>query len=38
MDASGEDIYSLEYYSIGGGFIEWKGYTPPNKTAPKYPF
>lgn len=38
MDASGEDIYSLEYYSIGGGFIEWKGYTPPNKKAPKYPF
>src|SRR5436190_4567619 len=38
LDASGEDIYSLEYYSIGGGFIEWKGYTPPNKTAPKYPY
>lgn len=38
MDASGKDIYSLEYYSIGGGFIEWKGYTPPNKKAPKYPF
>ena len=38
MDASGEDIYSLEYYSVGGGFIEWKGYTPPNKKAPKYPF
>ena len=37
-DASGEDIYSLEYYSIGGGFIEWKGYTPPDKKAPKYPF
>lgn len=38
QDAAGEDIYSLEYYSIGGGFIEWKGYTPPKKTAPKYPF
>ena len=27
-----------EYYSVGGGFIEWKGYTPPKKNAPKYPF
>ncbi|HKP69892.1 MAG TPA: L-serine ammonia-lyase [Pyrinomonadaceae bacterium] len=36
--AGTEDIYSLEYYSVGGGFIEWKGYTPPKKNAPKYPF
>jgi L-serine dehydratase len=21
-------IYELEYYSVGGGFIEWKGYRP----------
>src|SRR5262245_17533350 len=27
-----------EYYSVGGGFIEWKGYTPPKKGAPKYPY
>ena len=33
-----EDLFSLEYYSVGGGFIEWKGYTPPKKNAPKYPF
>ncbi|WP_410964436.1 hypothetical protein, partial [Salmonella sp. SAL4447] len=26
------------YYSVGGGFIEWKGYTPPKKNPPKYPF
>ncbi len=31
-------IYELEYYSVGGGFIEWKGYTPPKKNPPKYPF
>jgi L-serine dehydratase len=31
-------LYELEYYSVGGGFIEWKGYTPPKKNAPKYPF
>jgi L-serine dehydratase len=31
-------IFELEYYSVGGGFIEWKGYTPPKKGAPKYPY
>jgi L-serine dehydratase len=36
---SGADvIYELEYYSVGGGFIEWKGYTPPKKGQPKYPY
>ena len=28
----------MEYYSVGGGFIEWKGYKPPDKGQPKYPF
>ena len=23
---------------VGGGFIEWIGYTPPKKTPPKYPY
>jgi L-serine dehydratase len=31
-------IYELEYYSVGGGFIEWKGYQPPKKGQPKYPY
>jgi L-serine dehydratase len=31
-------LLEQEYYSVGGGFIEWKGYTPPKKGAPKYPF
>ena len=31
-------IYELEYYSVGGGFIEWKGYQPPQKGQPKYPY
>ena len=31
-------VYELEYYSVGGGFIEWKGYQPPKKGAPKYPY
>jgi L-serine dehydratase len=33
-----ETLYELEYYSVGGGFIEWKGYTAPDKGQPKYPF
>jgi len=31
-------VYQLEYYSPGGGFYEWKGYTPPKKGQPKYPY
>jgi L-serine dehydratase len=31
-------LLEQEYYSVGGGFIEWKGYTPPRKNPPKYPF
>ena len=31
-------IHELEYYSVGGGFIEWKGYQPPKKGQPKYPY
>ncbi len=31
-------LLEQEYYSVGGGFIEWKGYTPPKKSAPKYPY
>jgi L-serine dehydratase len=29
-------IYVQEYYSVGGGFIEWKDYQPPKKGQPKY--
>jgi L-serine dehydratase len=31
-------ILEQEYYSVGGGFIEWEGYTPPQKNPPKYPY
>src|SRR5688572_28808443 len=31
-------LLEQEYYSVGGGFIEWKGYVPPKKNAPKYPY
>jgi len=36
--AGDKKLLEQEYYSVGGGFIEWKGYTPPKKNAPKYPF
>ncbi len=36
--AGDEVLLEQEYYSVGGGFIEWKGYAPPKKNAPKYPF
>src|SRR5688572_5406313 len=36
--AGDKAIYELEYYSPGGGFYEWKGYTPPKKGKPKYPY
>ena len=34
--AGKEVLLEQEYYSVGGGFIEWKGYTPPKKNPPKY--
>src|SRR4029079_2754237 len=36
--AGDEVLLEQEYYSVGGGFIEWKGHTPPKKNPPKYPF
>jgi len=36
--AGDQSLLELEYYSVGGGFIEWKGYEPPKKGAPKYPY
>src|SRR5580765_1808975 len=36
--AGNKVLLEQEYYSVGGGFIEWKGYTPPKKGEPKYPY
>jgi len=36
--AGNEVLLEQEYDSVGGGFIEWKGYKPPKKNPPKYPF
>jgi L-serine dehydratase len=36
--AGDKTLLEQEYYSVGGGFIEWKGYVPPKKGEPKYPY
>ena len=36
--AGDKAIYEQEYYSVGGGVIVWKGYQPPKKGQPKYPY
>jgi L-serine dehydratase len=36
--AGDQVLLEQEYYSVGGGFIEWKGYVPPKKNEPKYPY
>src|SRR5262245_12873340 len=36
--AGNDVVYEREYYSVGGGFIEWKGYQPPKKGQPKFPY
>ena len=38
LGAANKTLYEQEYYSVGGGFIEWKGYQPPKKGQPKYPY
>jgi L-serine dehydratase len=36
--AGDKPLLEQEYYSVGGGFIEWKGMDPPKKNPPKYPY
>ena len=35
---NGEPLYSVTYYSVGGGFIQWDGWTPPSRGTPPYPY
>src|SRR5262245_18332659 len=35
--AGNEVLLEQEYYSVGGGFIEWTGYEPPKTNTPEYP-
>jgi L-serine dehydratase len=36
--AGADVLFELEYYSVGGGFIEWKGYAPPGKGQPAHAY
>ena len=31
-------LFEMEYYSVGGGFIQWKGYEEPELDNPPYPY
>lgn len=31
-------LYEMEYYSVGGGFIQWKGWEEPQIDIPPYPY
>lgn len=31
-------VLEKEYYSVGGGFIQWKGWTEPQRGIPVYPY
>ncbi|HIX39977.1 L-serine ammonia-lyase [uncultured Desulfovibrio sp.] len=37
-DAHDKALFEMEYYSVGGGFIQWKGWTPPERGKPVYPY
>ena len=34
LDGDGNVLHSQEYYSVGGGFIQWKGWTAPELGEP----
>ena len=34
LDAEDNVLHSQEYYSVGGGFIQWKGWEPPSLGKP----
>ena len=38
QDEHGTLLFDREYYSVGGGFIQWKGWTPPERGKPVHPY
>lgn len=38
VDAHGACCFEKEYYSVGGGFIQWKGWTLPERGTPAHPY
>lgn len=37
-EKGGTCLFEKEYYSVGGGFIQWKGWTPPECGKPAHPY
>ena len=38
LAGAGKVLFEREYYSMGGGFIEWKGYKPERHGHPLFPY
>jgi L-serine dehydratase len=38
LEGGEKTLWTKEYYSVGGGFIQWKGWTAPAKNPPAYPY
>lgn len=38
LDKDAVTIFEKEYYSVGGGFLQWKGWTAPERGEPVYRF
>ena len=38
LDKDAVTIFEKEYYSVGGGFLQWKGWTAPERGEPVYGF
>lgn len=38
LDGSGASLFNMEYYSVGGGFLQWKGWSPPQYGPPAHPY
>lgn len=38
LDSNNARLFSKTYYSVGGGFIQWDGWTAPERGKPLYPY
>ena len=38
LDQSGTVLFSREYYSVGGGFVQWQGWQAPELGVPVHPY
>lgn len=38
LDQTGGLVFGKEYYSVGGGFLQWRGWRPPERGVPAHPY